>query len=218
MTAPQPRKVEGAVDSSLEADRGIAMPEAAAGRVDHQPVWDGTEILRVVGEAVVDFAAACEHRILVLDGVGRLHLTDGIIRLSRGLTVVCARPVISAVEAASAQPLVLLHQVVQPSAHPRPEALAAGDPALLAWRADSPAAGSTPSGRTSRIYTGSAAHSSAIPLHHPPGGPGTQDDPVRWALPPVIGNGVVHASLGGGPGLGVRSDFAGLPPPALTGG
>lgn len=67
------------MDSSPEAGRGIAM-----GRVDHQPVWDGTEILRVVGEAVVDFAAECEHRILVLDGVGRLRLTDGVIACRGG--------------------------------------------------------------------------------------------------------------------------------------
>ncbi len=213
------------MNSSAEVVRGTRVPEAAQDRVHCQPVWDGTEILRVVGEAVVDFAAECEHRILVLEGVGRLRLADQTLDLARGLTVIWTHSALSAFETASVQPLILLHQVVLPPSRPATEALVADSREMLTPSADSRRAaspsspvGSASADRSTPLPANSLAHAPSTRPRHPPGRDDAQVNLARWVVPTAVGHGGVHASRQGAARPDADSSFVDVPPPVLTAG
>lgn len=186
-------------------------------RVDRQLVWDGTEILRVLRAAVMDFAPKREHRILVLNGAGTLRLPDGPMELSRGLTLVWTPSARPAVEPSSVQPLILLHQVGPPPSRPVREAPVQDGSAVPTRNADpspraSPSAPArlTASGRAP-LPTGPMAHPPSVPHRRPPGRADPHTDPLKWVLPPVVAEGGVHTSRRADPGPGADADVTDVP-------
>ena len=135
------------MESLAEGARGEPNTDAIPDRLDREPVWDGTEILGLVGAAVVDFAPEQEHRILVLAGSGTLRLADVVMELSRGLTLIWRRPVALPFEARSVEPLVMLHQVVPlvaAAAEPEPIDAVRAPVGRAPERPDRPAGGDGP--------------------------------------------------------------------------